>query len=96
MIYKHSRSCQKTATISCQESPPTFGSLCAVRVPQAVSQVRQPSIFDCGFEDLSVVQTLEWAEVVTQVFHGFNMILLFCGEDGVERLQLCERERERI
>lgn len=80
---------------SCVWSCLTFGCLCSVRVAQAVRQVRQPGISDCGLEDVTVVKTLDWPEVAPQVFHRLHMVLLLCGEDGVERLQLKEIQKER-
>lgn len=66
----------------------TFGSI-STRWPTAtVSQVGQPGIFDCWFENMAVIQALDGPEVAAQILHRLNMVLLLRGEDWVECLQL--------
>lgn len=64
-------------------------------------EVGHPSIHQSRFEDLPVVEILSGPMVIPQVIHGLHMILLLCGEDGVECLQLqqkreAERQRKNI
>ena len=79
---------KKCAHVKLCLSAPTFRSLCAIWPAAAVSQVRQPGISDCWFEDMAVVQALDGPKVAAQIFHRLNMVLLLCGEDRVESLQL--------
>lgn len=76
-------------------SVPTFGGLGAVRPSAAaVRQVGQPGILHRRLEDLAVVQALDGPEVAAQILHRLDVVLLLCGEDGVEGLQLEEKKAE--
>lgn len=66
----------------------TFGSLCAKRIFQDVCHILAPSILHSRLRHLPVVQALLRSEVIPQVLHRLDMVLLFSGEDGVEGFQL--------
>lgn len=78
----------------------TFGSFCAEWIFQEVCHILAPSILHGRLGHFPVVQALLWSEVIPQVLHGLDMVLLFSGEYGVECLQLIAaimaRERKDI
>ena len=67
----------------------TPGGLGAVRPhPQAGGHVRLPGVLHGRLVDHAVAQLLQRPEVVPQVLHRLDVVLLLRGEDGVEGLQL--------
>lgn len=71
-----------------QERALTSGGLGAVGIFRHVRQVFVPRVLHGRLEDLPAVQVLGGSEVVPQVLHGLDVVLLLGGEDGVEGLQL--------
>lgn len=68
----------------------------AVWAAQHLGGILLPRVLHRRFKDDSVVKLLQGTEVVPQVLYGFDVILLLCGKDGGEGLQLGrEREREK-
>lgn len=73
----------------------TSGGFCVGSAGHAVChEVRQPRIHHGWFKDLPAVQILSGPMVIPQIIHRLHMILLFCGEDRVECLQLHQRRTQ--
>lgn len=66
----------------------TSGGLGAIGVLHHVRQVFVPRVLHGRLEDLPAVQVLRRPEVVPQVLHRLDVVLLLRGQDGVEGLQL--------
>ena len=59
-----------------------------MRASQDFSQIFLPCIFHSRLEDFPIVQHLKGSEVVPQVLHRLDVVLLLCCKDGVKGLQL--------
>lgn len=66
----------------------TFGGFCPKWIFKDACCHLTPSILHGRLGNHSIVQALLRPEVIPQIFHRFDMVLLFRGKYGIECLQL--------